>query len=224
LSHPIYLAVKTKGERSLLGKRKGDEVARNLFRKTRVLWQERNCPKPNLHVVQTPTHRKASETDAFCCIHVAPRCMQLLTEGDRPMRPAKGMNGLPNGCYRLIVTYHGIAYGSRGLGRRSLHSTRGGNVPPRNLGKPGAGEREAGNRGLHCHRLQGREMRKSLLIPRAKTDVSGEPCARKPASTVRKRGVGKGLERVPRPLPILPIQKPVVAVPPVVVQSRTTGF
>jgi hypothetical protein len=51
LGHPTYLDAKAKGENSMLGKRKTaeDDTLRR-FRKTRILWQELDGPKSNLHV------------------------------------------------------------------------------------------------------------------------------------------------------------------------------
>ena len=47
---------------------------------------------------------------------------------------------------RSSVTEHGMAYGPRGLGSRSRHSSRGRHVPPGSAGKPRAGRRAAGYR------------------------------------------------------------------------------
>ena len=46
---------------------------------------------------------------------------------------------------RSSVTEHGMAYGPRGLGSRSRHSSRGSHAPPGSAGKPRTGRRAAGN-------------------------------------------------------------------------------
>src|SRR5438105_2810929 len=43
----------------------------------------------------------------------------------------------------------------------------------------------------------GREMRKSCSMLEEMNPVTGEPCARKPARTVRRGEVGKGLAEIP---------------------------
>src|SRR5689334_6061877 len=59
------------------------------------------------------------------------------------------MNGRPTSrSIRTTKTYRGIAYGARALRRRSARSSRGGHVPPGGSGKPAAGPRGTGDRGV----------------------------------------------------------------------------
>ena len=66
MGHPTDLDAKAKGENSMLGKRKtAEDETLGRFRKTRDLWQERDCPKFNLHGEQSHSHRQASGADAL---------------------------------------------------------------------------------------------------------------------------------------------------------------
>src|SRR5919202_5227261 len=81
----------------------------------------------------------------------------------------------------------GMAYGTRVLGSRSCHSSRGGHGPPGRSGKPATGRRAAGGR---PEGREGGEMPSADLRDGAST---GEPCAAKAACTVRGGADGTGL-------------------------------
>jgi hypothetical protein len=77
------------------------------------------------------------------------------TDGRKPSEPSGWWavrNDLTQGSERAAYVAltrlnrreRGIAYGTRVLRRRSLHSSRGSNAPPRRAGKPLTGQREAG--------------------------------------------------------------------------------
>ncbi len=94
-----------------------------------------------------------------------------------------------------MTTYRGIAYSSRGPGRRSRHSSRWSDDQPGCAGKLRAGRRAAG---VWCKRQAGclRQNYPQLLMhPLLRGAGTGERCASKGACTVREGADGKGPAR-----------------------------
>ncbi len=147
LGHPAYLRAKAQGDQSMLGTRRSSEdvVGRGAARPvchgqcliaSSPISARRKCPP----IGRTSVRR--------CC---------CLLRSERGTGATSRQQGLTNEVRqgdewtaystlgRTTTTYHGIAYGPRGLRQRTAHRSRGGHVPPGRSGKPTTGQRGRGD-------------------------------------------------------------------------------
>ena len=147
LGHPAYLRAKAHGDQSMLGTRRSSEdvVGRGAARPvchgqcliaSSPISARRKCPP----IGRTSVRR--------CC---------CLLRSERGTGATSRQQGLTNEVRqgdewtaystlgRTTTTYHGIAYGPRGLRQRTAHRSRGGHVPPGRSGKPTTGQRGRGD-------------------------------------------------------------------------------
>ena len=113
--------------------------------KTRVLWRERHCPKPNSQGSICPPIGTTSIADVRSNHGIEGRSGFLLRVGPMINEIIEGNEWAAYGTLgRTLVTEHGMAYSPRGPRSRSAHSSRGSHVPPGRSVTPATGQRGTG--------------------------------------------------------------------------------